>query len=113
MAADSSFATFTPKSSEGKVRHVITSPTGVSCSCEDYSNQPTCYQEHPYLWWWLCKQRHLCKHTVAVMSALGFGSLKDYLVAWKPEGRLSKLAGIMNRKGGTFYTSNTMSKQTA
>lgn len=98
------------KSSEGKVRHVIASTAGISCDCEDYLRQPDYFQEHPYLWWQVCKQRHICKHTVNVMSALGFGSLKDYLAGWKPEGRLSKLAGVMNRRGGTYYTSNSMSR---
>lgn len=96
---------------EGKVRNVITSTTGVSCDCEDYLNQPDYLQEHPYLWWVLMKERRVCKHTINVMSALGFSSLRDYLAAWKPEGRLSKLAGVLNRKGGTFYTSHTMSRQ--
>lgn len=95
---------------EGKVRHVITTTSGVTCDCEDYLSQPDYLQEHPYLWWWLCKERHVCKHSINVMSALRFNSLRDYLATWKPEGRLSKLAGVMNRQGGTYYTSHSMTR---
>ena len=95
---------------EGKRRIVITTPTSVSCTCEDYESQGSYYQEHPYLWFEVLKQRRICKHSLCVLSQLGFGSLRDYLAAWKPEGKLSKLAGVMNRKGGTFYSSSSMAR---
>ena len=89
-------------------RTVITTPHSVNCDCEDFTTQAEYLSQHPYLWEKVIKGYSICKHSLAAISALGFGSLKDYLAAWKPEGRLSKLSGVMNRKGGTYHTSHSM-----
>lgn len=98
------------RGSEGKRRVVTTTPTSVSCTCEDFESQGYYYQEHPYLWFEVLKQRRICKHSLCVLNQLGFGSLRDYLQAWKPNGRLNNLAATMNRKGGTFYSSSSMAR---
>jgi hypothetical protein len=91
-------------------RTVTTTPHGVSCNCEDYTTQADYLSQHPYLWHKVLKGYRICKHSLATLHQLGFGSLRDYLAAWKPEGKLSKLAGVVNPKGGTFYTSRAMAR---
>jgi hypothetical protein len=80
-----------------KVRTVTTVPEGVFCSCEDFQNQHSYLSQHPYLWHQVIKQFRICKHSLCTLSHLGFSSLRDYLAAWKPGGRLNKLAATMNR----------------
>lgn len=87
-------------------RVVCTTPHSVTCNCEDFTTQHEYLSQHPYLWQKVIKGYSICKHSLAAIAALGFGSLKDYLSAWKENGRLSKLAGVMNRKGGTYHTSS-------
>lgn len=89
-------------------RTVTTTPHSVTCNCEDFTTQHEYLSQHPYLWDRVIKGYSICKHSLAAIAALGFGSLRDYLNAWTPEGRLSKLAGVMNRKGGTYHTSHSM-----
>ncbi len=98
------------RGSEGKRRIVTTTPTSVSCTCEDFESQGYYLQEHPYLWYHVLKERRICKHAIATLNELGFDSLRDYLAAWKPNGRLNNLAAVLNRKGGTFYSSHTMAR---
>lgn len=95
---------------EGKARHVTTAPQAVVCNCEDFVTQPDYLMEHPYLWYTLMKERRVCKHCYTVMDALGFGSLRDYLLAWKSEGKLSKLAATMNQQSRKRF-SNTLNKR--
>lgn len=90
---------------EGKARTVTTTPTSVVCDCEDWLFQGDYLQEHPYLWYSLMKERRMCKHCYTVLDALNFGSLRDYLAAWRPEGRLSKLAATMNQQSRKRFSS--------
>ena len=85
------------------VRTVVTTPHSVTCDCEDFTEQSGYLSQHPYLWERVIKQYSICKHALAAIAALGFGSLKDYLSAWK-------LAGVMNRKGNTYHTSYSMAR---
>jgi len=91
-------------------RTVTTTPHGVSCDCEDFNTQADYLSQHPYLWHKVLKGYRICKHSLATLNQLGFDSLRDYLAAWKPQGKLSKLVGVMNPKGGTFYTSRAMAR---
>lgn len=95
---------------EGKARTVTTVADAVVCDCEDFANQPYYLQEHPYLWYTLMKERRVCKHVFTTLDALGFGSLRDYLAAWKPEGRLSKLSATMNQQSRKRFSS-TLNKR--
>lgn len=76
---------------------VTTTQHGVSCTCEDFNHQADYLSQHPYLWQKVIKGYSICKHSFATLSQLGFGSLRDYLNAWKDGGRLSNLAATMNR----------------
>lgn len=71
---------------------VTTTPNGVSCTCEDFNHQADYLSQHPYLWQRVIKGYRICKHSLAALSALGFGSLKDYLNSWKERGQLNNLA---------------------
>ena len=77
-------------------RTVTTTPHAVTCDCQDFQGQHEYLSQHPYLWQKVLKQYSICKHALAAIACLGFGSLRDYLAAWKPEGRLSKLTTTMN-----------------
>ena len=87
---------------------VATTPHSVTCNCEDFQTQHDYLSQHPYLWEKVIKGYSICKHSLAAIAALGFGSLRDYLNAWKPEGRLRNLAVVMNRKGGTYARDHSM-----
>lgn len=65
-------------------RHVTTAPHGVSCDCEDFNTQADYLSQHPYLFKKVLKQYRICKHALATLNQLGFNSLRDYLIAWKP-----------------------------
>ncbi len=67
-------------------RRVTTTPHSVTCDCEDFNTQANYLSQHPYLWNNIIKGHRICKHAFATLNELGFGSLRDYLAAWKPEG---------------------------
>ena len=58
---------------------VITTPDLVTCNCKDFQEMPEYLQFHPYLWQQIMKGNRICKHCIAVLSHLGFGSLNEYL----------------------------------
>lgn len=60
----------------------------VVCTCPDWHNQFMAFGHSQ-----VC-----CKHCYCVLNQLGYGSLKDYLKAWKEGGKLFNLQKIMNRK---------------
>lgn len=78
-------------------RTVTTTPHSVTCDCEDFQHQDAYLSQHPYLWQKVIKGYSICKHSFATLASLGFGSLRDYLAAWKEGGRLNNLAAMMNR----------------
>ena len=49
------------------------------------------------IWQKVSRGYSICKHSLCVLSQLGFSSLSSYLKAWQPGGRLNKLAVTMNR----------------
>lgn len=51
----------------------------IACECLDYQKQAAIYQEHPYLWKQLFKERQICKHGFALLKTLGYGKLSTYL----------------------------------
>lgn len=78
-------------------RRVTTEREGVYCDCEDFENQGSYLQQHPYLWEKVIKQYSICKHALCTLGHLGFDSLGKYLKAWQPGGRLNNMAMTMNR----------------
>lgn len=85
------------ESNATKYRTVTTTPDGVTCDCEDWSNQADYLSQHPYLWHQVIKGYRICKHSLCTLNQLGFDSLGKYLKSWQPGGRLNNLAVTMNR----------------
>lgn len=70
-------------------RHDVTLSTdAVRCTCPDWHEQYAAFGHSQ-----VC-----CKHCYCVLAELGYGSLKDYLKAWQPGGKLVKMQTKMARK---------------
>lgn len=67
---------------------VETTSKGIDCPCFDWHKQPELLEQHPYLAS-ITKGFRICKHGFAALAVLKFDSLRDYLAAWKPGGRLN------------------------
>ena len=61
--------------------YTVTAGRTVSCNCPDYLEQEEYLKSHPYLWQQICKQRLVCKHSLAVLKHLNFDKLVDYVTA--------------------------------
>lgn len=60
----------------------------VHCDCPDWQNQQEAFGH----------VKVCCKHGYAVLRQLGFGTLKDYLKAWRTDGKLSQLQAKLTQK---------------
>jgi hypothetical protein len=60
----------------------------VHCDCPDWQNQQEAFAQ----------VKVCCKHGYAVLRQLGFGTLKDYLKAWRADGKLSQLQAKLTQK---------------
>jgi hypothetical protein len=73
-------------------RYLLTAtPDFIHCECDDWGEQFRAFGS----------QMVCCKHGYAVLSRLGFTTLKDYLKAWLPGGKLRRLGSTLNHKGKT------------
>jgi hypothetical protein len=60
---------------------VTVTKEAVCCTCPDWKHQAEAFG----------RQTVCCKHGYAVLAQLKFDSLRDYLKAWQPDGRLYKM----------------------
>lgn len=68
---------------------VTLSADKVKCNCPDWQQQAAAFGHEL-----VC-----CQHCYSVLAQLKYTSLKDYLKAWQPGGKLAKMQTILNQRG--------------